>query len=68
MLSLGGSVGDLTMESEAQAVQAANTLWNLFLGGTDTNSTPLRPYGSVILDGIDIGKPAETTFTRRYFQ
>ena len=55
MLSLGGSVGDLSLSSEAQAVQVANTLWNLFLGGTDPTVAPLRPYGSVILDGIDIG-------------
>jgi chitinase len=56
-LSLGGSAGDLSMSSDAQAVQAANTLWNLFLGGTDPAVTPLRPYGNVVLDGIDIGKP-----------
>ncbi len=56
MLSLGGSVGDLSMSSDSQAVQVANTLWNLFLGGTNTTLAPLRPYGSVVLDGIDIGK------------
>jgi chitinase len=58
MLSLGGSVGDLSMSSDAQAVQVANTLWNLFLGGTDPASMALRPYGNVVLDGIDIGKSA----------
>jgi hypothetical protein len=56
MLSVGGAVGDLSMSSDAQAVQVANTLWNLFLGGTDPASAPLRPYGDVVLDGIDIGR------------
>ena len=55
MLSLGGSTGDLTMNSAAQATQVANRLWNLFLGGVDPSLTALRPYGSVVLDGIDIG-------------
>ncbi|OCT49595.1 chitinase [Cladophialophora carrionii] len=54
MLSLGGSVGDLSMSSDAQAEKVANTLWDLFLGGTDPTSAPLRPYGDVVLDGIDI--------------
>ncbi|ETI27168.1 hypothetical protein G647_09850 [Cladophialophora carrionii CBS 160.54] len=54
MLSLGGSVGDLSVSSDAQAEQVANTLWDLFLGGTNPTSAPLRPYGNVVLDGIDI--------------
>ncbi|KAG9784622.1 hypothetical protein KCU88_g2689, partial [Aureobasidium melanogenum] len=54
LLSLGGSVGNLYTASEDQAVQAAHTLWNLFLGGSDPALKPLRPYGDVVFDGIDI--------------
>ncbi|OAL30902.1 hypothetical protein AYO20_08595 [Fonsecaea nubica] len=55
LLSLGGSVGDLTLPSDDKAIEVANTLWGLFLGGTaNATLTPLRPYGDVVLDGIDI--------------
>lgn len=56
LLSLGGSVGDLHMESKEKAVEAAHLLWNLFLGGSEPELQPLRPYGNVVFDGIDIGK------------
>ncbi|EXJ87366.1 hypothetical protein A1O3_04325 [Capronia epimyces CBS 606.96] len=54
LLSLGGAFGDLDMASEEKAVEAAHTLWSLFLGGADPNLQALRPYGTVVLDGIDI--------------
>ncbi|KAK5446664.1 hypothetical protein LTS15_009596 [Exophiala xenobiotica] len=55
MLSLGGAFANLQIPSEDQAVEAAHTLWDLFLGGVSNSSTtPLRPYGNVILDGIDL--------------
>ncbi|EXJ83413.1 hypothetical protein A1O1_07036 [Capronia coronata CBS 617.96] len=54
LLSLGGYYGYLSMADESRAVEAAHMLWNLFLGGSDPNSQPLRPYGNVVLDGIDI--------------
>ncbi|EXJ61612.1 hypothetical protein A1O7_02040 [Cladophialophora yegresii CBS 114405] len=64
MLSLGGSVGDLSMGSAAQAEQVANTIWDLFLGGTNPTTAPLRPYGTVVLDGIDIDNesPSGSTY------
>jgi chitinase len=64
MLSLGGSVGNLALQSDDQAKQVANTLWNLFLGGKDPMITPLRPYGDVVLDGIDIDSelPSASTY------
>jgi hypothetical protein len=56
MLSLGGAFANLQIPSEGQAVEAAHTLWDLFLGGVSNASTTLlRPYGNVILDGIDLG-------------
>ena len=53
MLSLGGAVqySSSTFTSDAQASQFADTMWNLFLGG----QSPLRPFGSTVLDGIDVG-------------
>ncbi|KIW88357.1 uncharacterized protein Z519_10925 [Cladophialophora bantiana CBS 173.52] len=54
LLSLGGSVGNLTVPSNDKAAEVANTLWSLFLGGSDPSLMPLRPYGNVVLDGIDI--------------
>ncbi|OAP64134.1 hypothetical protein AYL99_00106 [Fonsecaea erecta] len=64
LLSLGGSVGDLTMPSTNEAVEVANILWSLFLGGTNASLTPLRPYGNVVLDGIDIDNelPSASTY------
>ncbi len=56
MLSLGGAFANLQIPSEDKAVEAAHTLWDLFLGGSNSPSAPLRPYGSVVLDGIDLGK------------
>jgi hypothetical protein len=56
MLSLGGSTGDLSLANEAQAVQAAHIIWDLFLGGSNATVTPIRPYGDVVLDGIDLGE------------
>lgn len=59
MLSLGGAQGysDTTIPSDQAAVELATTLWNLFLGGTANSTTsPLRPFGNLVLDGIDLGK------------
>jgi len=53
---LGGSTGNLYIANQDQAVEAANTLWSLFLGGSNATLTPLRPYGGVVLDGIDLGE------------
>lgn len=59
MLSLGGAQGysDTTIPNDLMAAKLADTLWNLFLGGIDNSTTsPLRPFGNIALDGIDIGK------------
>ena len=51
-LSLGGAVAHASenFASEAEGSAFATMVWNLFLGGT----SELRPFGSVVLDGIDI--------------
>lgn len=55
ILSMGGATdySDVQLHSDAQGQQIANTVWNLFLGGTDHNE--LRPFGDVKLDGVDLG-------------
>ncbi|KAF9442452.1 carbohydrate-binding module family 5 protein [Macrolepiota fuliginosa MF-IS2] len=49
-LSLGGASGSTTFTDDSQAQQFADTIWNLFLGGTSS----IRPFGDVILDGVDL--------------
>ena len=59
MLSLGGALGysDTTIPSDRDAEMLASKLWNLFLGGTEIPATnAIRPFGNVVLDGIDIGE------------
>ena len=59
LLSLGGAQGysDTTIPSDQDAEMLASQLWNLFLGGIEIPQTnAIRPFGDVVLDGIDIGK------------
>lgn len=50
MLSIGGGHGNIAFTDDAQATTAADTVWNMFLGG----SYAQRPFGSAVLDGIDL--------------
>lgn len=54
LLSLGGAVGysDTRILNDTMANAFADTLWDLFLGGNRLES--IRPFGDVVLDGIDI--------------
>ncbi|KAF9439745.1 carbohydrate-binding module family 5 protein, partial [Macrolepiota fuliginosa MF-IS2] len=49
-LSLGGAFGSTTFIDDAQAEQFADTVWDLFLGG----SSATRPFGDAVLDGVDL--------------
>jgi chitinase len=49
-LSLGGASGAATFSSDAQGKAFADTIWNLFLGG----SSSTRPFGAAVLDGVDL--------------
>ncbi|MCJ1299057.1 hypothetical protein MMC08_001848 [Hypocenomyce scalaris] len=55
LLSLGGAISTSSFNSDQQATQFAIQLWNLFGGGSNY-STGLRPFGSIKVDGFDIGK------------
>ncbi len=46
-LSIGGAEGVVGFVSNSRAKQFADTIWDLFLGG----SSSTRPFGSAILDG-----------------
>jgi chitinase len=48
-LSIAGAFSDVALASDSQAEQFADTIWNLFLGGSST----MRPFGDAILDGYD---------------
>ncbi|KAJ7770791.1 glycoside hydrolase family 18 protein [Mycena maculata] len=49
-ISLGGAGGGVGFSSDAQATTFAQTIWDLFLGGSSTT----RPFGTAVLDGIDL--------------
>ena len=48
LLSLGGAAGSYGFTSDAEAEQFAQTVWDMFLGG----SSAVRPFGSVALDVV----------------
>ncbi|THU80115.1 glycoside hydrolase family 18 protein [Dendrothele bispora CBS 962.96] len=49
-LSMGGATGAAVFTSDDQAESFAETVWNLFLGG----SSDTRPFGDAVLDGVDL--------------
>ncbi|KAF8559335.1 glycoside hydrolase family 18 protein [Imleria badia] len=49
-ISLGGAGGSVGFTSDAEAQTFAQTIWNLFLGVSNTT----RPFGSAVLDGVDL--------------
>ncbi|PRP88349.1 hypothetical protein PROFUN_03263 [Planoprotostelium fungivorum] len=51
ILSLGGASGAYGFFSADQPVQFAQTLWDMFLGGS---SALPRPFGDAVFDGIDL--------------
>ncbi|XP_047132367.1 uncharacterized protein LOC100214393 isoform X1 [Hydra vulgaris] len=50
VVSLGGASGLYGFNSADEAQEFANTVWNLFLGGSST----VRPFKSAVLDGVDL--------------
>lgn len=46
-ISLGGAGGTVGFSSDSEAQTLADTVWDIFLGG----SSPNRPFGSAVLDG-----------------
>lgn len=50
LLSLGGAAGSYGFSSPDEGTKFADTLWNLFLGGTSET----RPFGDAVIDGFDL--------------
>ncbi|KAL1702358.1 glycoside hydrolase family 18 protein [Schizophyllum commune] len=49
-LSLGGATGAASFANDAAGEEFAQTIWDLFFGG----SSDKRPFGDAVLDGIDL--------------
>ncbi|KAH9937421.1 class III chitinase [Fomitopsis serialis] len=49
-ISLGGGGASVGFTDDSEAESFADQIWNLFLGG----SSDYRPFGSVVLDGVDL--------------
>ncbi|KAI5118098.1 hypothetical protein M0805_005205 [Coniferiporia weirii] len=49
-LSIGGADSSVGFVNESQAEGFADTIWGMFLGGNGEE----RPFGSAVLDGIDL--------------
>ena len=64
LLSMGGAAADknLDFRGEEDANKAAKMMSNLFAGGKDLDEG-LRPFGGVKLDGFDLGRFCNPTFT-----
>jgi chitinase len=63
LMSLGGALyhSNVDLKNDYEGEQIADTLWNLFGGGTNgTVTRAIRPFGDVKLDGFDIGKCCST--------
>lgn len=50
IISLGGGIGTYGFSSKAEAETFAQTVWDMFLGGSSDH----RPFDNVVLDGIDL--------------
>jgi hypothetical protein len=56
-LSIGGAASQISFSSESEASTFGDVLWNLFgpPGNVDSEFTDLRPFGTVEIDGFDVG-------------
>jgi chitinase len=57
LISLGGAKGSYSLPTAAEGEAFAQTTWDMFLGGVG----PLRPFGTAILDGVDLDIEAGAT-------
>lgn len=58
LVSIGGSLADVSFASAQDAMDAARTMWNIFGPGTETPQ--YRAFGNYTVDGFDIGKRLRT--------
>ncbi|KAF9391684.1 Chitinase 1 [Podila verticillata] len=50
VVSIGGASGSYSLPDAAAGTAFAEKVWDMFLGG----SSPTRPFGDAILDGVDL--------------
>ncbi|KAI4838682.1 glycoside hydrolase, partial [Aureobasidium sp. EXF-8845] len=64
LVSLGGYYSNVTFASDAEAIQLAQNLWDLFGAGTGMDAS-LRPFGSIVVDGFDLDNESKdpTSYT-----
>lgn len=62
LLSIGGATSQLAFTNTAQANAFGDVLWNLF-GPPGNVDIALRPFGTVVIDGFDIGMPPSPSHT-----
>jgi hypothetical protein len=55
LLSIGGSTASITFDTESDASAFGSVIWDLF-GPQGNIDSDLRPFGSVSIDGFDIGR------------
>ncbi|KAJ1950251.1 Chitinase 2, partial [Linderina macrospora] len=71
LLSMGGAAGAYGFSSDAEGSSYADTVWNMFMGG----SAEKRPFDDAVLDGVDLdieggataGYPAFVNQLRSHF-
>ena len=64
LLSLGGADGSYSLESESQAQDIGQYLWDAY--GNSGNTTVQRPFGDVFINGIDFD--LEANVGNQYYQ
>ncbi|ORX70227.1 glycoside hydrolase, partial [Linderina pennispora] len=58
VLSMGGASGAYGFSSDSEAAAFADTVWNKFFKGTDSQ----RPFDDAVLDGIDLDIEGGSTY------
>ena len=54
-LSIGGAASQISFSSESEASTFGDVLWNLFGPPGNVEYSELRPFGTVEIDGFDVG-------------
>lgn len=67
LLSLGGADATTALSSTSQAGTFATQLWNLFGAGTG-ESSDMKPFGTVKIDGFDLGTYSPTVTRTQDFR
>ena len=64
ILSLGGAVGSYSLQSNAEAAQIGQYLWESY--GNSGNTTVQRPFGDVFVNGFDFDIETNNGYSQYY--